>query len=99
MSNTNTNQYPSNWEEIAYRIKEKAGWRCERCAHPHEIISSHTLTVHHLDHDKSNNADYNLPALCQRCHLHVEPLSFFSLTHQLELFEPFERNWLKKHIN
>lgn len=27
------------------------------------------LTIAHLDHDKSNNADDNLKALCQRCHL------------------------------
>lgn len=27
------------------------------------------LTVAHLDHDPSNNADENLRALCQKCHL------------------------------
>lgn len=27
------------------------------------------LTVAHLDHDPSNNADDNLRALCQKCHL------------------------------
>lgn len=27
------------------------------------------LTIAHLDHDPSNNADDNLAALCQRCHL------------------------------
>lgn len=27
------------------------------------------LTVAHLDHDNTNNADSNLAALCQRCHL------------------------------
>lgn len=27
------------------------------------------LTVAHLDHDVSNNADTNLAALCNRCHL------------------------------
>lgn len=27
------------------------------------------LTVAHLDHDTTNNADDNLVALCQRCHL------------------------------
>lgn len=92
-----TEGYPANWEGIAYRIKEKAGWCCERCTHPHEFKSGYTLTVHHLDHDKSNNADYNLAALCQRCHLHVEPFSIFQLTHQLEIFGPYERNWLEKH--
>lgn len=28
-----------------------------------------TLTVAHLDHDTTNNADANLAAMCQRCHL------------------------------
>lgn len=27
------------------------------------------LTIAHLDHEKNNNADTNLRALCQRCHL------------------------------
>ena len=27
------------------------------------------LTVAHIDHDKTNNDDANLAALCQRCHL------------------------------
>ena len=27
------------------------------------------LTVAHIDHDSTNNADDNLAALCQRCHL------------------------------
>lgn len=27
------------------------------------------LTIAHIDHDKTNNDDENLRALCQRCHL------------------------------
>jgi len=27
-------QYPANWERIARRAKQRAGWRCERCGHP-----------------------------------------------------------------
>lgn len=27
------------------------------------------LTIAHLDHDTTNNADENLAALCQKCHL------------------------------
>jgi 5-methylcytosine-specific restriction endonuclease McrA len=30
------------------------------------------LTVAHLDHDSTNNADSNLAALCQRCHLRLD---------------------------
>lgn len=30
------------------------------------------LTIAHLDHDIKNNADNNLKALCQRCHLRYD---------------------------
>jgi hypothetical protein len=30
------------------------------------------LTIAHLDHDPTNNADANLRALCQRCHLRLD---------------------------
>lgn len=66
------NDYPPNWPEIARRIKEAAGWKCERCQHPHEVAAGYVLTVHHLDGDKANSADWNLAALCQRCHLRIQ---------------------------
>lgn len=65
-------EYPDNWPEIAKRIKDTALWRCERCDHPHDINSGHVLTVHHLVPDKSLCEDWNLAALCQRCHLHIQ---------------------------
>jgi len=64
--------YPSNWKEIATRIKAKAGGICERCQHPHDPANGYCLTVHHLDMNKANCADWNLAALCQRCHLSVQ---------------------------
>ncbi len=64
--------YPANWPEIAGRIKQAAGWRCERCKHPHDVTTGHVLTVHHLDGQKANFADWNLAALCQRCHLAIQ---------------------------
>lgn len=64
--------YPADWPEIAWRIKEAADWRCERCGHPHDTPAGYMLTVHHLDGDKSNCDDDNLVALCQRCHLVVQ---------------------------
>lgn len=30
------------------------------------------LTVHHIDNNKENNADLNLIALCQHCHLRLD---------------------------
>lgn len=28
--------YPPDWPAIAKRVKDRAGWRCVRCGHPHE---------------------------------------------------------------
>lgn len=76
--------YVDNWEEIATAVKEKAGWCCENCGHHHDPGHGYTLTVHHIDDDKSNNEPWNIPALCQRCHLHyqsrlsVKQFSFFN---------------------
>lgn len=73
--------YAEDWKSISERIRfERAGGRCEgspaypdcRAAHgePHpETGSTVVLTVAHLDHDPGNNADDNLRAMCQRCHL------------------------------
>lgn len=65
-------RYPADWPAIAKRIKDAAGWQCVRCHHPHDVASRHVLTVHHLDGDPANCADWNLAALCQRCHLRVQ---------------------------
>lgn len=66
------NDYPHDWPEIAFRIKDKAGWCCERCGAPHNPEVGYMLTVHHLVPDKSNCEEWNLAALCQRCHLHIQ---------------------------
>ena len=71
----NTNDYPADWPEIAQHIKDRAGWRCQHCDHPHDPQSGRTLTVHHLDGAPGNCADDNLVALCQKCHLHVQAVT------------------------
>lgn len=81
-------EYPPQWDGIAKRIKDEAGWRCVRCGHKHETSTSRhpcddqcrhaadgkqrMLTVHHLDMNPANCADANLAALCQVCHLQVQ---------------------------
>jgi 5-methylcytosine-specific restriction endonuclease McrA len=65
-------EYPPDWPAIAERIKAAAGYKCERCGHEHDYDSGHVLTVHHLDGNKFNCADWNLAALCQRCHLVIQ---------------------------
>lgn len=74
MPTPQTGEYPANWPEIAGRVKDAAGWVCVRgsCKHPHDPASGYTLTVHHLDGNKSNCAWWNLAALCQRCHLTIQ---------------------------
>ena len=66
------NTYPENWILIAERLKMKVGGKCEHCEHPHDPSVGRTLTVHHLDGDKSNCREENLVALCQRCHLSIQ---------------------------
>ena len=65
-------EYPQDWPAIAKRVKDEAGWCCVRCGHPHEPKAGYTLTVHHLDNNKSNTRWHNLVALCQRCHLAIQ---------------------------
>ena len=66
------NEYPEDWPAIALARKERAGWCCERCDHSHDTAAGYMLGVHHLDMDKANVAWWNLPALCQRCHLRIQ---------------------------
>lgn len=64
--------YPPDWKAIAEHVKEEANWTCVRCGHPHDPVSGHTLTVHHLDMDPSNCRWWNLLPLCQKCHLSIQ---------------------------
>ncbi len=72
MGKTTSPPYPENWDAITHAVKERAGWRCEHCGHPHDPTSGYTLTVHHLDGNPAHCTPDNLVALCQRCHLHVQ---------------------------
>jgi hypothetical protein len=80
-----TSDYPRDWPEIAKRTKDEAGWRCVRCNHYHDPEMGYTLTVHHLDLNPLNSAWWNIPALCQRCHLHIQSKVFM------------EQRWMFKH--
>jgi len=87
-------EYPDNWQEIAMRIKDKADWRCERCGHDNDIKNGYVLTVHHLDMNKGNCEDWNLAALCQRCHLHIQAKVQI---YQVWMFE--HSDWMKPHVD
>ncbi len=65
--------YPPDWPAISLKVKQEAGWKCERChaAHglPNPVTGSKVvLTTHHKDGDPSNCERPNLEALCQLCH-------------------------------
>ena len=85
-------EYPPNWKEIAEQVKAEAGYLCVRCGHVHETDTGYMLGVHHIDLNKSNCAWWNLAALCQRCHLHIQ--------HKVKIEQPyfFEHSaWFKPY--
>lgn len=67
--------YHPRWKLLSRIIRfKRAENRCEECGaenyQPHPVTGSKViLTVSHQDHNKANNRDSNLKALCQRCHL------------------------------
>ena len=89
-------EYPENWKEIAWRVKEAASWKCIRCGHPHNVDTKHVLTVHHLDGQKNNCRWWNLLALCQRCHLSIQArvsMDQFYFGEHTEWFRPYVAGW------
>lgn len=92
-------QYPPDWTVIAKSVKDAAGWRCVRCDHEHTRIGWRILTVHHLDGDKANCAWWNIPALCQRCHLTIQARVVLKQVWPLEhssWFKPYAAGWYAK---
>lgn len=93
MKRKSIGEYPSNWPEISTQIKRAASWRCIRCHAAHDPDTGYTLTVHHLDMNPSNNRWWNLLALCQRCHLHIQG--------KLHLDQPYmfdHSDWFKPYV-
>lgn len=84
-------QYPENWPDIAYQVKERAGWHCEHCHHLNEPAGHHVLTVHHINGIKADCSNSNLVALCQRCHLYWQARLFLG---QAWLFPEFAPAWI-----
>lgn len=89
---TAAGDYPAEWPQVAWLVKTLAGWRCERCTAPHGPIPR-VLTVHHLDGVKSNLELWNLAALCQRCHLHIQ-----HKVHWYRLWLLPHTPWMARHI-
>ena len=64
------NDYNSDGREKRREARERAGNRCIRCNSP--SVPGRILTTHHFNGDKSNDAWWNLLALCQVCHLQIQ---------------------------
>lgn len=86
------NEYPYTWGMIADRIKQSNDWACERCGRTHSPSNGFSLTVHHIDRDKANCADWNLACLCQRCHLEIQNKLDFNQMYMFDLTD-----WLRPH--
>lgn len=86
-----TNDYNPDGQQKRREARERAGNKCIRCASP--SVPGKILTTHHFDGDKSNDAWWNLLALCQVCHLkiqgRVDPEIPFFLEHS---------DWLKPYV-
>lgn len=71
-------RYPRDWKQIAFGVKQEAGWKCEKCGkqcyRPGEpnIDRRYTLTVAHLNHTPEDCRRENLVALCSQCHLRLD---------------------------
>ncbi|TYQ29443.1 HNH endonuclease [Pseudanabaena sp. UWO311] len=95
----NRKLYPPDWNAIAFEVKQKAHWICQKCekqclrpdevAEAHKDWAIHTLTVHHIDHVPMNCDRKNLIALCSVCHRrqHAHDKKFGITTHQPSLFQ------------
>ena len=64
------NDYNKDGKEKRREACERAGNQCIRCNSP--SVPGKILTVHHFDGDKANDEWWNLLALCQVCHLHIQ---------------------------
>ena len=66
-------KYPKNWNEIAKRVKDAAGWKCVACGvgHLEDKTMGSCLTVHHPNRDTWNDGA-EMVALCARCHLKAD---------------------------
>lgn len=87
--------YPPTWtKQFRNEFRAKHDNKCERCGHADDASKGYALTIHHLDNDKSNCEDWNLAALCQRCHLVVQGRVEMR---QGWMFE--HSSWMKPHID
>jgi len=63
------NTYSKNFNEIAKKLKEKYGWKCQSCGY---ILADNEmkqyLHAHHINGQKNDNSEKNLKIICLKCH-------------------------------
>ena len=85
------NDYNPDGADKRREARERVGNRCIRCESP--SVPGKILTTHHFDGDKSNDAWWNLLALCQVCHLQVQTRVDPNVPYFLE-----HSDWLKPYV-
>ena len=61
--------YIDLWRQVSEAVREKASWTCQQCKIKLPLpVKGFYLEVHHRDHNKKNNSESNLVALCVACH-------------------------------
>ncbi len=93
MKKSRGGNYPENWSDIALKVKEESDWCCVRCNQCHDVETGYVLTVHHLDMNPANCRWWNIPPLCQRCHLQIQNKVIME---QPYMFEHSE--WFKPYV-
>ena len=86
-----TNDYNADGKEKRRLARESVGNKCIRCGSP--SVPGKILTTHHFDGNKSNNAWWNLMALCQRCHLTIQGRVVPDIPYFLE-----HSDWAKPYV-
>jgi 5-methylcytosine-specific restriction endonuclease McrA len=68
------NTYRPDFSHVSRRVRAAVRFKCQECGFD---CSAHSLQkylhVHHLDGDKSNDAEENLRAICLECHAGEHP--------------------------
>lgn len=61
-------RYPGLTEATRAEIRARAGHRCQRCGSDKSGVPGRKHEIHHVDHNKENQAPENLLVLCRKCH-------------------------------
>jgi len=69
-------EYPSDWEWVKKKVRERDGYRCVRCRIP-EVALPRNLSVHHINRNKEDCSLSNLVSLCNSCHAESQFNPFF----------------------